>query len=337
LNLETFTEKDVFSTLSTEWNDLLQRSSTDLIFLTLQWQQTWWDAYHPGELHLVTARDDDGRLLGIAPWFIQQLDGERVIRTVGCVDVTDYLGIIADRDHEPAFLESLAAYLTANQDAYDRISLCNIPKAAPILEHWPAMLTQQDFQVEIEQQEVCPVITLPASWDEYLSNLNKKQRHEIRRKIRRASGSTDWYIVGPDHDLDAEIEKFLVLMAASSEEKAAFLQDEAHVTFFKNMVPRIMEAGWLQLIFLTADGEPAAAYLNFDRNNRIMVYNSGQNIEQFGALSAGIVLLAHAIRHAIEAGRDEFDFLRGDETYKYQMGGQDTTVFKLKASRNKRS
>ncbi|MCA9913425.1 MAG: GNAT family N-acetyltransferase, partial [Anaerolineae bacterium] len=83
--------------------------------------------------------------------------------------------------------------------------------------------------------------------------------------------------------------------------------------------------------FLEVADEPVAAYVNFDYNNHIMVYNSGLNPDKATALSPGILLLAYTIQHAIEQGRDVFDYLRGDEQYKYRMGGKDTRVFNLKA------
>jgi CelD/BcsL family acetyltransferase involved in cellulose biosynthesis len=334
LRIEPCNNESIFDTLGEEWNVLLARSRARLIFLTREWLQTWWEAYHPGELWVLIGRDEDGTLAGIAPWFITTQDGVRTVCTVGCVDVTDYLDVLVAQEHEEAFLAALADYVAASTDQFDQIALCNIPQASPTLAFLPEMLSQQGFEVEVTRQDVCPIITLPATWDDYLAdNLNKKQRHELRRKIRRAGDGVDWYVVGPQHDLAAELDRFLDLMAASSPYKAEFLADERNTAFFKQITPRLMDMGYLQLSFLTIGAEPAAAYLNFDYDDTIMVYNSGQDIERFGAFSPGIVLLANLIRDAIERGYKAFDFLRGNETYKYQMGGQDTEIFELKARR----
>jgi CelD/BcsL family acetyltransferase involved in cellulose biosynthesis len=50
-------------------------------------------------------------------------------------------------------------------------------------------------------------------------------------------------------------------------------------------------------------------------------------------LSLGVVLTAKAIEHAIENGRSTFDFLRGNETYKYRFGAKDTEIYRLAISR----
>ena len=62
----------------------------------------------------------------------------------------------------------------------------------------------------------------------------------------------------------------------------------------------------------------------------MLVYNSGHDAGEHGNLSPGIVLLGRLIEYAIEKGYREFDFLRGNEAYKYDMGGKDTEVCQLR-------
>src|SRR5262249_6855099 len=153
--------------------------------------------------------------------------------------------------------------------------------------------------VEIKDEDVCPHITLPGDFEAYLGMLDKKQRHELRRKVRRAEENEDekvaWYIVGPEHDLKAEMDRFLNLMAASHQNKAQFLQESRHKLFFQTIMPILFERGWLQLSFLTVNGQAAATYFNFDYNNKILVYNSGLLPATHAHLSPGIVLLVYNI------------------------------------------
>jgi CelD/BcsL family acetyltransferase involved in cellulose biosynthesis len=156
----------------------------------------------------------------------------------------------------------------------------------------------------------------------------KKQRHEIRRKIRRLETQelpTRWYIVTDATGLDDEIEAFIALMAQDAEKERfltgvmrAQLQASIHAAF---------EAGWLQLAFIEIDGQKAAGYLNFDFGNHIWVYNSGLNYA-FGELSPGWVLLGYLLQWANEHGRQAFDFMRGDEDYKYRFGATDRFVLR---------
>lgn len=335
MNVQSFNTVEVFDTLKSEWNTLLKRSLTDTPFSSHEWHTNWWKAYQPGELWLITVRDDSDTLQGIAPLFIATVDGQRIVHFIGCEDVTDYVDVLVDTDNSEAVYQALTNFLVEHKDSYDSLDLCNIPAESPTYIYFPAVLTNADFQVETKVQEVCPVIELPDSFDGYLELLDKKQRKEVQRKLRRAKGAGDslnWYLVGDEHNLDEEIEKFLKLMASSHPEKAKFLENEQHVKFFKSIVPAAAKAGWLQMNFLEVVGEPVAAYVNFDYNNQILVYNSGLDPSTAAALSPGIILLAYNIEHAIESKRDIFDFLRGDEQYKYKMGGQNTEIFNLKAS-----
>lgn len=335
VELTAYTDARVFDQLRPEWDALLHRSTADLIFCTWEWQSSWWKAYHAGQLWVITCRDDNGQLIGIASWFIENSNGERVVRTVGCVDVTDYVDIIADPGHVEAVHDALATFLRENADAYDRINWCNIPEGSPSLVGFPETLQAHGFTTEIEFQEVCPVIELPDNWESYLERLDKKQRHEIRRKMRRAESEAriEWRVIDRyyEGDIDEAVDQFLALMRASHPEKAKFLDDPKNLAFFKTVAPQVHGCGWLKLTFLVINGTPSAAYCDFDYNGRILVYNSGLLPQENAHLSAGIVLLSYNIRDAIANRRQVFDFLRGNETYKYRMGAVDTKVFKLKA------
>ena len=335
MKLELITTLEHFDSLKDEWNSLLPDNATNEIFLTWQWQNLWWNAYCPGDLFVFSGRDDSGKLVGLAPWFVEQ--PSRTIRSIGCVEVTDYLDVLASPAHRESFFTAIADHLAANTGAFKNIDLCNIPGGGPTLDVLPRLLAERGFSVQTKPQEVCPIISLPRDFETYIEQLDKKNRHELRRKIRRAESSDEkvgWYIVGPEHDLDAEVHRFIDLMAASHPDKAKFLEDPKHVVFFKSIVPCAAACGWLQLSFLTVNGKPAAAYLNFDYDNRILVYNSGLVPQTYAHLSPGIVLLAYNIQHAIEHGKREFDFLRGNEEYKYRMGGKDRPVMMLEAQKN---
>jgi CelD/BcsL family acetyltransferase involved in cellulose biosynthesis len=337
LKISHYADPSVFETLAPEWDALVERSIANTVFSTVEWLSNWWAAYHPGELWVVTLREgdrDDDRLLAIAPWFIETTsEGERVLRGVGCFEVTDYVDCILDQDCTEPLYELLAYQLVENADRYDRICLCNLPENSPTHTQLANFLKRQHYDAKVEVEDVCPVIPLPETWEDYLRQLDKHNRHELRRKLRRSAGEgVDWYLVDESHDLQIELEAFLQLMADSTPEKAKFLQDPKNTDFFHRVMPVMAEKGWLHLIFLTVRGERAAAYLDFDYNQRILVYNSGFS-QKYNTMSAGIILLANHIRYAIEHGYTAYDFLRGNEEYKYRMGGVDEPVYLLNAAK----
>jgi CelD/BcsL family acetyltransferase involved in cellulose biosynthesis len=335
VKITTFSDKDVFNALKSEWNILVGNSISNRIFSTWEWQSTWWNIYEPGELWVITCRDERGLLIGIAPWFIQNDEHGKRIRSIGCVDVTDYVDLIVDRERTRDVFEAIARYLHEQEAKYDAVDLCNIPEYSPTHTDFHEFLKRVGFEVELKQQEVCPQIHLPVRWEDYLSSLDKKNRHELRRKIRRLEGANEqisWYLVDQSSNLEVELERFLHLMASSQYEKASFLENPQNAQFFSSIVTIAHHNNWLQLSFLRINGRAVASYLNFVYGDSVQVYNSGLLPDEFGHLSPGIVLLAYNIRHAVEAGYKIFDFLRGNEDYKYRLGGKDTRLFTLKAT-----
>lgn len=336
LKIEAFHTEEAFAQLREEWNPFLESSPRNRLFMTWEWQSTWWAAYHPGELWIITVRDTENKLIGLAPWFIHQHPKGRLVRSVGCVEVTDYLELIIRPGCEYEVLRALTEYALAEKQRYDALDFCNIPADSPILREWPPLLESAGFTVCIDQQEVCPHIPLPESWEAYLKKLlNKKDRHEIRRKLRRAGTvEIQWEYLDAHAYPEESERRFVSLMRASSPDKARFLDDPENIDFFHRMIPVIAQKGWLQISMLKINGLDAAAYLSFDYGNKILLYNSGHNPQISPEISPGIILLTYIIRDAIEKGREEFDFLRGDEEYKYRLGGQNRPVMMLNAQPN---
>jgi CelD/BcsL family acetyltransferase involved in cellulose biosynthesis len=336
LAVAVHTSAAAFDELAAEWTGLLARAAVDTVFLTPAYKRVWWRHLGHGDLLLLTVRDADGALLGLAPLFITaQPDQGRVLQTVGCVEVSDYLDWIAARGEEEAVLTALLDFLASPAaPAWDCIDLCNIHRDSPTLRLLPAIAHRHGWRAETSVQDVCPVVDLPPTWEEYLELLRGKDRHELRRKTRRAEALEElrWYIVGPQHDLQAEIEDFMALMAASSPDKAAFLAPPMRA-FFHDLARAAFDAGWLQLSFLALGEKKLAAYFNLVYKERVLVYNSGLDAGSDPGFGAGIVLTGYLIQHAIKSGYRAYDFLRGDERYKYRFGGVDVTVHRLLVTR----
>jgi CelD/BcsL family acetyltransferase involved in cellulose biosynthesis len=332
MRIEAHFESGGFWALRPEWNDLVHRGCCDTVFLTWEWQSTWWKHLGEGDLLLLGFRaESDGRLIGIAPLFYTQTDdGKSILNLNGCRDVSDYLDLIIEVGQEDAVYRALLDYLEKEAAAWDLVDLCNIPQSSLTFVRLRELADARGYQTLIEIEDVCPIIELPPSWDDYLMMLDKKQRHEVRRKLRKADreAETRFLIVGLEHDLQAEMQDFVELHQRSAPEKDEFMDPQMQEFFFE--VAEVLHAkGWLQLAFVTMDGQKAASLLNFDYGDNILVYNSGYDPTKFHHLSPGIIVTARCIEHAIALGRSQFDFLRGDEVYKYRFGAQDTHVRRL--------
>ncbi len=333
MKIDLCTDFSAFDELKAEWNNLLEHSISNTLFLTWEWQRTWWEHLGTSELRIITVREDDGTLVGIAPLFEETWkDGTtKSISLIGCVDVSDYLDIIAARGQEErVYAALLDMIMRADFPAWHGgLHLCTLPEDSPTNAQLQAMAQARGLVAEWKLHDVSPVIDLPATWDAYLETLDKKQRHEVRRKLRRVE-ETDhkWYAVDDTMSIDQAIVDFVDLHKKSRPDKHVFM-DRRMEQFFVDIARRLQPRGWLQLDFLEIAGARAASILNFVYQNDVLVYNSGYDPEKYGQYSPGIVLFAFSIQDAIAAHRRRYDFLRGDEEYKYRFGARNTHVYEL--------
>lgn len=336
MHLDILRTLDEINAISQEWNDLLSCCSASHVpFLRFEYLSTWWKTlgggeWPHGELFVVTGRETDGELVGIAPLFVtQNLAGERALMLIGSIEISDYLDLIVRTKKLPEFTSQLLDLLdSAQAPVWSVIDLYNLPDYSPTLPVLDAAAQQRGWSYQQSPLQKSPYIPLPGDWETYLAGIDKKQRHEIRRKMRRAEESeipVRWYFVEDPATLDQESEDFLSLMAQDPE-KDRFLTPQMR-TQMKAAIKEIFTAGWLQLAFMEVNGEKAASYLNFDYNGHIWVYNSGLNFK-FRELSPGWVLLGHLLKWANEHQRAAFDFMRGDEEYKYRFGAIDRFVYR---------
>jgi CelD/BcsL family acetyltransferase involved in cellulose biosynthesis len=318
------------------WNALVEQSIADTPFSRYEYLSEWWKTLGGGEwktaqLVLVSAREND-QLIGIAPLFIEEYDGQQALMLLGSIEISDYLDLIVREADLPPFLSGLIDFLASSHaDNWSAIDWYNLPDNSPTLAALKAESEKRGWNYHEEIYRPTPRIALNGSFEEYLSRVEKKQRHEIRRKMRRAAESdlqVHFIVVGKAADIEQEINAFFDLMVQDPN-KENFL----HPAMREQMTVIIRAAfaqNYLWLAFLEVDGVKVAASLNFDYKNKLWGYNSGVSRAHM-ELSPGWVLLSHVIQWCCENGRHEFDFMRGDEDYKYRFGGVNRFVMRAKA------
>lgn len=180
------------------------------------------------------------------------------------------------------------------------------------------------------QQEVAPFISLPPSWDGYLESLERTDRKELKRKWKRldtTSYKLRYFEISKKEDDVEMFEVFIKLHKLSDYNKEQFMTDKMK-DFFKELLSLQIPEWSQKLAFLYINEKPAAALFYFENVKEILLYNSGFDPEQ-KYYSAGLLLVAHLIKKSIEEHKQKFDFLRGNERYKYDLGGKDKTLFQF--------
>jgi CelD/BcsL family acetyltransferase involved in cellulose biosynthesis len=185
----------------------------------------------------------------------------------------------------------------------------------------PALAGACGLRASVVVEERCPVLDLPADWDAYLAALPARHRHELGRRMRRlareAPDASVTCLADPAAIL-SRLDDFLALHRRSRAGKARFM-DETMEGFFRAALPALAARGQARLWFLERPSGPLASFVTVEWDGVVGLYNSGFDPDR-AALAPGLVLLAHLVRRAIEEGRRRFDFLRGEERYKYEFG-----------------
>jgi CelD/BcsL family acetyltransferase involved in cellulose biosynthesis len=352
------------------WDRLFAATSGATSFSRWTVHRAWWDAYGDTahEQYLaVAARSDPATVVGIVPLMHRHEvePGDAASATMlrhtqpaatpvapgdkavffGASYHADYATVLAApadlADVAMALVDSLAArpdpaHGDREWDVIDLRRLRRDDPALPALEDaFIARAAREGWQVSREQEDVCPVATMPAGgdWEAYLDTLDKKARHEIRRKIRRAEagGENTFELVEPT---PAAADEFIDLHQARWGAEGLF-PDTAGGERSRRFIHRLAElesaegpARRLQFGRFRVGGRSIFFGVGFDDGTECLFYNAGL-APHARELSPGVTGTAAYMRNRLEAGRRRFDFLRGGEPYKYEWGAVDEPIYRL--------
>ena len=313
-----------FEQVRQQWQDLLGRSVVNNLYVTPIWQELWWSAFQNGRsLAGFYLTDTAGQVTALASL---SRCGDNY-SFVGNSDTFDYNDFIIARGTEPRFFPALLDAIDSGGGR--QLDLFSVGEDSPTLAMLPDLARARGYSVDIVEEDVAPRIYLPPTWDEYLAGLSKKDRHELRRKLRRLEGHENWrwFCVVDPGEASARADTFLDLMRRSDPAKAEFLTADRE-DFFRQLIAATASQGLLRLFFMEMDDQPVAASLCLDYDGVRMLYNSGHDPE-YRYYSVGLLLHSLCLRDALEGGYRYFDFLRGNEPYKYRLGGSDHQLYRI--------
>lgn len=322
-----------FVSSPSEWNRVVSGMNPSPFFMLQEYQQAWWHHLKADRsLHILSVRDEVGALVGALPLYQSSLDAPGRWQLLGGTDESDYLDIIAESSQRS---EVYAALISALQPlAWNELHLTSLHHQSSTLVEFQDLARQQGWEVEQIQQTICPIIDLPKSWEQYLSLLETSFVSQLRKHTFEVGVDdvVSYRLLTQSAEVAEAIPSFIQLHKQSGTDKAAFWTT-AREHFFVEMASELAKKGLVRLYFLDLTNDPAAATLIFDYQNQFLLYNSGFNAYRYGHLSVGTVLVAHTIQEAIALGRSHYDFMRGEESYKFQFGAVAQPLYDLHIKR----
>lgn len=297
---------------------LINNSQTATFFQTYEWLSLWTKHFKSHEL--IIGVYEGGKIIGIAAFSVGE-NGISFLGTDPVLDselVTDYGDIIAEAGKEGDIWNEIITFLKKNYKGY--VFNLNL-----IRDNSVSKTYLEKLGGEVLESDISAYINLPDSWEKYLASLSRHSRHEFRRKMRKLEKELPQaeYVKGKEGDMD----EFFRLMALSSNKKKSFLSEKMK-GFFRDFF-NIFGNNQVELSILRTATRNIAMTLSFFYKDSVLLYNSGFH-PQFKHMSPGLLLKAHLISEAIEKKRHVFDFLRGGERYKFDLGGMVRKLYNVK-------
>jgi CelD/BcsL family acetyltransferase involved in cellulose biosynthesis len=320
LDVSVVTDASVFDL--PEWRGLLRLDPNRHVFATPEWNRLWWEEFGAGKDLFALTVKRGSEVAGIVPLYRKNEDGRQILRFVGGIDLTDYLGPVCSRDDRREVADTLVDWLLDTDVEWDEFDGHNMLVPFGFAEFLVETADRHGLDIVLSQEETSALLPLASDWDQYLNGLESKDRHELRRKMRRfAREFPDARVrVATDQTLDRDFQTFVDMHRGAEGHKGHFMRPDIS-TFFERVARLFQERGWLRLDLLEIGDHAVASTFSFELDNTFYLYNSAYEPEA-GRLSPGFVLVAQLVERSIQEGLHWFDFLRGPERYKYQLGAQ---------------
>jgi CelD/BcsL family acetyltransferase involved in cellulose biosynthesis len=305
--------------LEPAWRALWSTLEDATPFQSPDWILPWWQHYGEGDL-FTFAFWRDHQLAGLAPLYIYN-HGSDSIRRVFLVGTgnTDYLDLIIHPQLGAPCWNALIAEVSQRPALWDECNFQRIRAASPLMQN---LGFDSGLVEESTEQEPCVAIDLrdgnPA---ESMLRTSSVYAHKLDRK-----GSFSIEEATPD-SLDELLSAFEQLHERRWHAKGfcGVLAEGRDRSFHHEVACRFLRTGTLMLYALRLDGKIVSVIYGFHHRNRTYSYLSGFDPD-YRRQSVGTIMIGHAVQQSLEQHRS-FDFLKGQEPYKYRWGAHDEPVF----------
>lgn len=303
-----------------EWDAALQKSKDNHIFLTWEWLSSWWKHYGNKRRFLMVTVNDGRKILAAAPLMSSryELCGLK-LRKIEFIatPASDYhsLLLIEKKRACVKMMLQYAANIATEWDCIELQEISHDSETARLIR----TVSKEPLKFEERTLNRCPYVPLPCKLEGYLQSLRssfRKNLHRYDKKLRKEY-KVDFKIWNDIETIDDAMKIFFDLHQKRWESKrqTGAFSDQRFRNFHMDVARSFAEKGWLTLNFVMLNDEPVAASYDFKYGQKLFYYLSGFDPE-YSRYNVGHLRHLYLIKHCIENGVKEYDFMRGDEPYK---------------------
>lgn len=338
IKIHQLSETD-FAEIKGKWNGLLEQSYADALFLSWEWQYSWWRCWGSllgEELLLLAATDSQGGLVGIAPLFVRRGLVKKIFpvrriqfigndwRGKGTVR-TEYLDFIARKDVHVEVVEAFLDYITANLD-FSELVICDIDSGSQSFGLLKGLAEEYGFMCRFTDNDVGNRISLEGDFRAYLSSLGGSTRASLYNQRKHLTARNDIEI---RYACDKNLDEYLAILNRLHKKRwNKELFSEAQLKFHLDLCRHFVSQNNLRLSIIFVKDKPVSALYNIKQGDSEYYLQSGFDPSFHKKLSLGLIHLGYAIERAFEDGLKWFDLL---------IGAGQKTNYKSKLAKNERS
>ncbi len=332
---------DAFCQARDDWHQLFQTAKCSP-FLSWEWMSTWFEHFGEGRTaFLITACRND-RVIGLLPMFCSNdaflgITKKKLSLMGEGVGGADQLDLICDPAYYDEAFTAIVRFLLDRKDC-DLIRFDSLSSESRGIDHLrdTSYLGEKGLsRFSTVTTGVCPQIDLSSGWESVLTNGKRAANFKRRLNKIEKRPDFDFRTVVSESEASSAFERFLKLHQKRWE-RSGGSELTGHtrlIGFQRDLVKRMAEAGLVRFDEIWLDGECRSSVYGLDDGHTFYYYNSGYDLD-YADLSVGLVLIGLSIKSAVERGNTLYDFLRGDETYKFDWANQSVEIVNVSLGRN---
>lgn len=333
MHTDVIEDMETFNRLRENWDEVYDADPHATLFLSWNWLSSWLeDLSTPWIVLAAKEYGSAARYVAFFPLrFDTRVDGagrfSNDLKMAGS-NAADYTGLISIPESETDAITAFAQKIKRMNWADFVLSNFSGPdvrysKLVSCFSQSKFAINQMDRVNKADQIDnaVCHYVDLPQHWDTYLETISANTRQKLRRLLRMVDANSEYRITHATKEtVAADLNTLLRFWEIKWRSRKGKSTDRI-VHSLHTMLSRSFERGLLFLPTLWIGDRPLAALaiLLDERKKSFLFYIAGRD-ESFEGPQPGLILHSHSIRYAISRGMKRYDFLRGNERYKYSFG-----------------
>ncbi|WP_052731871.1 GNAT family N-acetyltransferase [Devosia geojensis] len=335
MRVEVIDRIEDFAALADDWNRVYGADARARYFLSHPFLSGWLATIR-GAWLVLAARDKGGgpcrAFFPLRVSAVRQRDGTyvNIVYMAGNYGA-DYTGMICEPAVERDAVTAFAARL--KQMHWQSVVLDYVPADDPRYQHLAAHFPRATFAVGREQRVnlrdnvdnlVCPWVRLPESFEDYLATLSANMRQKLRRLLRALEADPELTVgLSTPGTFEEDLAALGRLWADKWVERKGAARIDSLLNASRSLVRQVWGAGDLFMPVLRRNGQVVAVLATFlDRQKKAAHFYMTGRDESFEGPAPGLLLHAWSIRQLIGEGCIAYDFMRGNEPYKWLFGSE---------------